>query len=127
MLTARFSLIAGALLGVSGVVLGAWGAHGLSAYIENANLAAWDTAVSYQLFHALALLCVTALMTIAPSTHLKFAVGALLVGVVLFSGSLYVLVLGGPAWLGPLTPLGGVVLILGWLGLLRAGINWSGE
>ena len=106
-----------ALLGASGVALGAFGAHGLAARFPQANLDVWDTAVSYHLLHALALLALAAL----PEDRVRWSALGFLIGVVLFSGSLYLLALGGPRWLGPVTPVGGLALIVGWLALLRAG------
>jgi uncharacterized membrane protein YgdD (TMEM256/DUF423 family) len=119
---ANFFLAAGALYGATGVVLGAFGAHALASRLSDSNLAVWDTAVTYQLTHALALL-VVGLLTRAPapgspSTALNIAGWGFLVGVVLFSGSLYALALGGPRMLGPVTPIGGVAFITGWVALL---------
>lgn len=129
-LTPRTTLIAGALLAGSGVVLGAFGAHALTARLSPAQLETWDTAVLYQFVHALALL-VTGVLThsasafqMAPSAPAR-ASAAFIAGVLLFSGSLYALALGAPRWLGPVTPIGGAALIVGWLlliaGLLKAG------
>jgi uncharacterized membrane protein YgdD (TMEM256/DUF423 family) len=96
--------------------------------LSDSNLAVWDTAVTYQLTHALALL-VVGLLTRAPApgrarepgsarTTLNIAGWAFLVGVVLFSGSLYALAFDGPRLLGPVTPIGGVAFITGWVALL---------
>ena len=109
-------IVSAALLGASGVVLGAFGAHGLRARLTPEQLGSWETAVQYHLLHALALL---ALALHGASTERAIAVPAGLwcAGALLFSGSIYALVLGGPRWLGPVTPIGGVCLILGWLSL----------
>lgn len=100
-----------ALLGFAGVALGALGAHALRDRLVAAGTsAAWETAVLYHLFHALALLAVAAVSA-------RWAGRAAVwwtAGVVAFSGSLYVLALGGPRWLGPVTPLGGAALLVGW-------------
>jgi uncharacterized membrane protein YgdD (TMEM256/DUF423 family) len=105
------SLTAG-LLGLTGVALGAFGAHGLKVTLDaTGGLENWKTAVLYQLVHAVALLA------LAPRTESTMrTIGWLwLVGVVLFSGSLYTLALGFPGkFLWPLTPLGGLALLLGW-------------
>ena len=115
---ANLFLAAGALYGATGVVLGAFGAHALASRLSDSNLAVWDTAVTYQLTHALALL-VVGLLTREPgsSATLNIAGWAFLVGVVLFSGSLYALALDGPRLLGPVTPIGGVAFITGWVAL----------
>ncbi len=124
---ARQLLGAGALLGAAGVVLGAFGAHALKALVEPASLPTWDTGVQYQLIHALALLALAAVAAegeIVAMAWLRRAGWCLLIGTCLFSGSLYGLVLGGPRWLGPVTPVGGLVMIAGWLLLLLGA--WRG-
>ncbi len=104
------------LFGAAGVVLGAFGAHALRARLPAEKLASWETGVEYHLLHSLVLL---ALALYAQSTGRSVALpaGLLAAGVVLFSGSIYGLVLAGWRWLGPVTPLGGVCLILGWLAI----------
>ena len=113
---------AAGILGLTGVALGAFGAHGLKARLSAAGMTdAWNTAVQYHLLHAVALLALTALCTSkGPATSRKLTVGALawVIGVCLFSGSLYAMALGGPRWLGPVTPLGGVAFLVGWACLL---------
>lgn len=117
--------LTGAMLGATGVALGAWGAHGLQAYLGHAETSAWDTAVLYQLIHAPVLLCLAFAAT--DGTALRVACGLLGGGVVLFAGSLYLLVLGGPGWLGPVTPVGGTLLIAGWLVLCGYGLRRLGK
>lgn len=126
----RVFLIAGALFGATGVLLGAFGAHGLKARLTPEALSSWDTAVTYQLIHALALLFAGLL---AKSTaeaansavHLAISVAGTswIVGILLFSGSIYVLAIGGPRFFGPITPVGGLALIVGWLALLVAAVR----
>jgi uncharacterized membrane protein YgdD (TMEM256/DUF423 family) len=118
-------LVSGALFGGAGVVLGAFGAHALRDRLGETALQTWQTAVSYQFVHALALLAVGILIRL--SSHgggsdrlLGVAGGAFALGVLLFSGSLYVLALGGPRWLGPITPIGGVAFIAGWIAMAVA-------
>jgi len=123
---ARVFAVAGACFGATGVALGAFGAHALRGRIPERLLETWETAVLYQLLHALALLLVAVLVRGAPprgATALSVAGGGFLAGVVLFSGSLYVLCLTGATWLGPVTPLGGVAFITGWVALAIA--CWS--
>ena len=112
--------IAGAL-GLTGVILGALGAHALKSKLASAAMTeVWQTAVHYQLIHAVAILAITlGLSPRTPSSKaLNIATVAWAVGVLLFSGSLYILALGGPRWLGPITPLGGVALLIGWVCVL---------
>jgi len=117
------ALIAAAFAGASGIALGAFGAHALRARLEPAALATWNTAVLYHLIHALALLAL-ALFARATGRSVMLPATLFTAGIVLFSGSLYLLALTSWRWLGPLTPLGGVAFIAGWLALLflaRAG------
>jgi len=122
---AKTAIFLGALFGAAGVILGAFGAHALKARLGPEELGWWQTAVQYQFWHAVALAAVGA--AALPGTR---AVAILMtLGVVVFSGSLYVMALGGPRWLGMVTPLGGLMLIVGWLALawatLKAGTTES--
>ena len=123
---ARRILLVAALLGALGVVLGAFGAHGLESAVKEwgltANeqtrlLATWDVAVRYQMYHALALLGVGVLAIYRPTRSLAVAGVAFTLGTVIFSGCLYVLVLSGIKILGAVVPLGGLSMIVGWLAL----------
>lgn len=105
------------LMGATAVALGAFGAHALKARLETDSLATWSTAVEYHLVHALALLAL-ALFGSATGRPVGLPAAAFTAGIVLFSGSLYLLALGGPRWLGPITPLGGACFIGGWIALL---------
>lgn len=108
-------LAVGSVLGGLGVALGAFGAHALRARVPAERLAVWQTATEYHLVHALALVAVGLLLRGAPSAAGAQAAGvSFSAGIVLFSGSLYLLVLTGQRWLGAITPLGGLLLILGW-------------
>ena len=106
-------------LGASGVALGAFGAHLLRASLDAAGTReVWETAVRYQLLHAVALLGFAGWARSAdrpPGRSAAWTVRLWVAGTVLFSGSLYGLAMGGPRWLGPLTPLGGLSLIAGWV------------
>ena len=105
----------GALFGGLGVALGAFGAHALRASLTAQDLATFETGVRYQLYHALALLAVAWAVGRWPGLTSPTAAGwAFVVGILVFSGSLYVLVLSGQRWLGAVTPLGGVAFLVGW-------------
>lgn len=106
-----------AVLGASGVVLGAFGAHGLKARLSPEQLASWQTAVQYHLLHAVVLL-VIAFHAVHSGRSVQLPAALMSAGILLFSGSIYVLLLGGPRWLGPVTPLGGLCMIAGWISLL---------
>lgn len=99
------------VVGALGVALGAFGAHGLKQSVTDPHLLeVWETAARYHLIHALALLAVA-----AHPTQPRWAGVAFVVGIIVFSGSLYTMTLTGHRWLGAITPIGGVSLIAGWL------------
>jgi uncharacterized membrane protein YgdD (TMEM256/DUF423 family) len=114
------------LLGASGVALGAFGAHLLRPSLEAAGtLEVWETAVRYQLLHAIALLGFAGWVRSPerpPGKAAAWTPRLWVAGTVLFSGSLYGLALGGPHWLGPVTPLGGLALIAGWVAAIVAAL-----
>lgn len=103
-------------LGLLGVGLGAFGAHGLRARVAPEMIEVWKTGVLYHLLHVLALLLVVALGGRVGRPGL--VAGLFIAGIALFSGSLYWLVLGGPRALGPITPIGGIAFMAGWLALV---------
>jgi uncharacterized membrane protein YgdD (TMEM256/DUF423 family) len=118
----RWVLAIGAGLALLAVVSGAFAAHGLRSIIDARQLITFETAVRYQMYHALALMIV-GLLSLVPQFSrplLKFAGGAFTVGVLLFCGSLYLLALSGIGWLGAVTPIGGIALLLGWLATMIA-------
>jgi uncharacterized membrane protein YgdD (TMEM256/DUF423 family) len=124
MFSAHFYLLVSAISGLLGVILGAFGAHGLKKVVTLDMLAAYQTGVQYQFIHSLALLALAILMlTLAAKpavmSKLKWSANLMIVGMLLFSGSLYTMtfmsVSGGfPAWLGLITPMGGLTFILAW-------------
>jgi uncharacterized membrane protein YgdD (TMEM256/DUF423 family) len=120
-----FTLVA-VLLGFVGVALGAFGAHALRAQLAPRDLEIFETAVRYQLVHAVALLGVAWAWTRWPGTGTVLAGWLFTAGVVIFSGSLYVLVLSGQRGWGAVTPFGGVALLLGWLALGWAVVRSGG-
>jgi uncharacterized membrane protein YgdD (TMEM256/DUF423 family) len=116
----RFLFLA-SLAGGLAVILGAFGAHGLKGTLDPAHLEVFDVAVRYHMYHALALLGLAALLSRRPADTLLHAAGWLfLAGMVLFSGSLYLLTLTGIRALGMITPVGGLALIAGWLSMALA-------
>ena len=110
----------GALLALLGVAAGAFGAHALRDRLEPAQLQVFETAVRYQLVHALALLFVGARVPAAPRAGATLAGTLFIAGVVLFSGSLYTLVFTGVRAWGAVTPFGGLCFMAGWLALAVA-------
>jgi uncharacterized membrane protein YgdD (TMEM256/DUF423 family) len=120
----RFFFVAGALLAGIGVAAGAFGAHGLEGRVSPDRLDTFHTAVTYQMYHALALLVVGWAAAQGWGGLVHGAGYCFLAGTLVFSGSLYVLVLTDTPWLGAVTPFGGTALIVGW-GLLAWGV-WQG-
>jgi uncharacterized membrane protein YgdD (TMEM256/DUF423 family) len=108
----------GAVLAGIGVALGAFGAHGLRSIVTPERLAVFETGVRYQLVHALAILAAAGAAHLAPGARApRLAGGLFVVGVLLFSGSLYALVgTGVTAW-GAVTPFGGLAFLAGWIAL----------
>lgn len=117
----RTFFLSGALLAGLAVALGAFAAHALKDRLDPALLANFETGARYQMYHALALLAVAGAVTRWPASPLPVWAGWLFVaGVVLFSGSLYVMAFTGLRWLGAVTPLGGAAFLAGWLCLIVA-------
>ena len=114
----------GAVSGVLAVLLGAFGAHALRARLGPDMLAIWQTASQYHFYHALALVLTgLAAASLGTSGPLRAGGWAFVVGTLVFSGSLYLLAFTGVRWLGAITPIGGVTLILGWALLAAAALR----
>jgi uncharacterized membrane protein YgdD (TMEM256/DUF423 family) len=121
----RFFVAASGVVGFLGVALGAFGAHGLRSRLAELpdfarRMEWWETAARYQVWHALALGLVAFLCTRSDALAPRVAGGAFLLGVLAFSGSLYTMTVTGVRWLGAITPIGGVALLVGW-----ACVVWS--
>lgn len=99
------------------VTLGAFGAHGLKARATEAQLGWWQTATDYFFYHALGLLLLGILAKVIPQLPIKPSFILIQLGILLFSGSLYIMALGLPRGLGAITPIGGALMIAGWLTL----------
>ncbi len=110
----RLFFVIGALAAGIGVAAGAFGAHGLEGRVTPARLETFETGVKYQMYHALALLFVSWAATQWPAPAVTWAGYCFTAGIVVFSGSLYLLVLTDTGWLGAITPLGGVAFLAGW-------------
>lgn len=110
----RTFAVTGALFALVGVALGAFGAHGLASRLEPRDLDIFETGVRYQMYHAFALLLLAWAVTRWPGGALSLAGGAFVLGILIFSGSLYLLVLTDARWLGMVTPIGGLAFLVGW-------------
>ena len=122
----RFLLVSAAIGGLLSVALGAFGAHALQSSSTAEQMATYETAGRYLIYHSLALLALSGIVLARPTINGLGAVGMLWVaGSAVFSGSLYILSLTGIRWLAWLTPLGGLMLILGWLRLVLSAYQTS--
>lgn len=112
-------LFLAAVAGLTGVAMGAFGAHGLKEILSPKMMAVYKTAVEYQMWHALALGLVAVFRQQLPeSCLLKWAGWLMFAGIILFSGSLYMLAILNIKWLGMITPLGGVSFLAAWIGIV---------
>jgi len=124
-------ILTASFFGLAAVILGAFGAHALEGKISDHQIETWETAVDYQFYHTVALLFLSTFSR-AKNSYIKFSYITFTLGILLFSGSLYLLStrsvtdFGSPAILGPVTPIGGVCFVLGWLGLFIATIKNKG-
>lgn len=116
----RFLILAG-LLGFLGVLAGTFGAHGLKGRLDPAMLETFEVGVRYHLVHAVALLVVASLAGRHPRRSLDVAGWSFVLGILIFSGVLYLLAITGEKKLGMIAPIGGTALMVGWISLLVAG------
>jgi uncharacterized membrane protein YgdD (TMEM256/DUF423 family) len=124
----RLTLLCAALLGGLAVMLGAFGAHALKPLlVENGRFDTFELATRYQFYHALALLGIGILQSTYTGKKLRNAALLMLFGVVLFSGSLYMLALSKLGVFGPVTPVGGVLLMAGWVFIFLAIYSRDGQ
>ncbi|QCR31374.1 DUF423 domain-containing protein [Lysinibacillus sp. SGAir0095] len=117
------SIISGAIHGFLVVALGAFGAHALDNVLDEYGIGIWEKAVQYQMFHTIAIVAIGILMSpklFGSIKQLKIAAICMNLGIVFFSGSLYILALSGIGILGAITPIGGVLFLAGWILLLVA-------
>lgn len=122
----KLFLIVGAISSMLSVAFGAFGAHLLEGRIEDKYLDTWQTAVQYQMFHSVGLIVIAILMSsslLGPLTQLSWAGYLMIAGIVIFSGSLYVLSLTGIGILGAITPIGGVAFIAAWIMVVVAAMK----
>ncbi|MGK0500516.1 MAG: uncharacterized membrane protein YgdD (TMEM256/DUF423 family) [Oceanicoccus sp.] len=125
---AKIYLMIAAFSGLLAVAIGAFGAHGLKERLPADLMAVYQTGVQYHFYHTFALLVVALLLLQYPQLKLlNWSGGLLLLGMLIFSGSLYLMALTGVRWLGAITPIGGVAMIIGWLLLAVAAYQSIGD
>ena len=123
----KLFLIISSVSGMLAVMLGAFGAHALKDKLTSeGTLDTYQTAVQYQFYHTLALLAIAFLMTKYESQWLNYAGYSMTFGILIFSGSLYILCFTGMKWLGAITPIGGLLFIAGWVFLLMTALKSLG-
>ncbi len=113
--TSRNFILIGASGGFLSVALGAFGAHAIKQWLSADLMAVYQTAVSYQMYHSLGLILIALVYQHQQNRLVKTAGWLMLSGITIFSGSLYILTLTGTRWLGAITPVGGILLLLSWL------------
>ena len=114
-LLSRRCIAGGALLMLAAVILGAFGAHALQSMLTPKQLASYSTGVTYQQLHAIGLILIGLIARVTPpSPWLGRAAVLFVIGIALFSGSIYAMTFGAPRWLGMVAPLGGTSFMLGW-------------
>jgi len=111
----KFGLIAGSLFSMLSVVFGAFGAHYLKNTLNDYSLSVFQTGVLYQFFHSIGIILVVLLSVSKDNLNLDLSIWFFTLGIILFSGSLYLLAITGLKWLGAITPIGGFFFILGWM------------
>jgi uncharacterized membrane protein YgdD (TMEM256/DUF423 family) len=114
----KFWFISTAIFGFLSVALGAFGAHALKNTIDDYGKSIYEKAVLYQMFHTMALFAVGVMQHFNKETSFSVAGWGFFVGIILFSGSLYLLATTGIKWLGAITPIGGVAFLFGWFWLV---------
>ena len=119
----RLFFILGSVMALLAVALGAFGAHGLKMRLSPDMLATFEVGVRYHMYHALALLAVSWGCARWPDSDAPYAGWAFLFGILIFSGTLYLLTLTGARWLGAITPIGGVAFLVGWVILIWSALR----
>ncbi|HLR08458.1 MAG TPA: DUF423 domain-containing protein [Bacillota bacterium] len=120
----KLFLLLGSVCGFLAVALGAFGAHGLEGKISANALATWEKAVNYQMFHTMALIATSLLVEKIQSASVVWAGWLFLIGIIVFSGSLYIYATSGVKAFAMTTPFGGVAFLIGWILLGYAIIVW---
>ncbi len=116
----KFWFLSAGIFGFLSVALGAFGAHSLKNVLDDYGKSIYEKAVLYQMFHTTALFAVGVIQHFDKETSFSMAGWGFLIGIILFSGSLYLLAITGIKWLGAITPIGGVAFLFGWFWLVWA-------
>ena len=119
----KIGIVSGTLFAALAVILGAFGAHALKGQLSEYSQSVYEKAVLYQMFHALGILIVTLIGETVKSVDILLSIWFFIFGIVLFSGSLYILAITNIKWLGMITPIGGTFFIVGWILVFYRSLN----
>jgi len=119
----KLGLLSGAVFAGLSIVLGAFGAHALKEQLSAYSMSVYEKAVLYQMFHALAILLLTAISRNIQGLNFDSSIWCFIIGIILFSGSLYILAISDIKWLGMITPIGGLLFIVGWFLVILKSFN----
>ena len=119
----KIGLVAGTFFAGLSIILGAFGAHALKDQLSEYSISIYEKAVLYQMFHALGILILTLIGQTVQNIDVSLSIWFFVLGIVFFSGSLYVLAVTNMKWLGMITPIGGTFFIAGWAILLYRTLN----
>jgi len=119
----KIGLLSGSIFALLSIIFGAFGAHALKDHLSQYSTSVYEKAVLYQMFHALGILLVTMLGSQIDSVDFSSSIYCFIAGIILFSGSLYILAITDMKWLGMITPIGGMLFIIGWFLILLKSIN----
>ena len=111
----KTGILLGSFFSLMTIVLGAFGAHALKEQLSEYGQSIYDKAVLYQMFHTIAILLLGVIEKFIPEVQIQIVGVAFLLGILIFSGSLYILAITGMKWLGMITPIGGLLFIIGWV------------
>ena len=121
-MSCKYSIIIGTILGMTSVIMGAFGAHYLESFLDSDAIKVFETGARFQMYHAFLLIIVGLMQHSWPSRVSVFATIFISVGILIFSGSLYVIALSGISMIGAITPVGGLSLIIGWALLILSAV-----
>ena len=119
----KLGLLSGSIFAVLSVILGAFGAHALKDQLTAYSTSVYEKAVLYQMFHALGILLLTVISKNMETLNLDASIWCFILGIIFFSGSLYILAVTEIKWLGMITPIGGMLFIVGWVLVIFKSLN----
>ena len=119
----KIGLLSGSIFASLSIIFGAFGAHALKDQLSEYSLSVYEKAVLYQMFHSLGILLLTAIGKNMDTLDFSYSIWCFIIGIILFSGSLYILAVTNIKWIGMITPIGGMLFIVGWFLVLYKALN----